>query len=76
VAPPEMVEESNGKPHGDEAELCLAALGNRTGVLNLFSRRVYQIYSVCGYFRAEITAGKSQRLKEITTVVDKSKHEF
>jgi hypothetical protein len=27
-------------------------------------------------FCAEITAGKSQRLKEITTVVGKSKHEF
>jgi hypothetical protein len=65
VAPPEMVEESNGKPHGDEAELCLAALGNRTGVLNLFSRRVY--HTVCAdIFCAEITAGKSQR-REITT---------
>jgi hypothetical protein len=27
-------------------------------------------------FCAEITAGKSQRLKEITTAVGKSKHEF
>jgi hypothetical protein len=27
-------------------------------------------------FYAEITVGKSQRLKEITTAVGKSKHEF
>jgi hypothetical protein len=27
-------------------------------------------------FCAEITAGKSQRIKEITTAVEKSKHEF
>jgi hypothetical protein len=28
------------------------------------------------FFCAEITAGKSQRLKEITTAVGKSKYEF